>query len=667
MNRRESLKILLAAGGGILIPSSAFGFDVERTSTSRNDSAARQGERSTHIAPVFSWLTTGEVKPAGWIKEQMVRDLQEGFAGRLGDLCHEASSDIFVSHRNSAHTKNNGNRDNSKWWNGETEGNWRAGFIQMAYLTEDPRTMREADAYVRHILSSQGFDGYLGIYAADSRFMHPGELWTQACLLRGLVDYAQLAGNRDAMNAVKRSADLTVSVYGSRKTPIPWGESHDLMISDVMERLYDLTGDLRYRDFSVLLYRDWSRNSPDADTSLTSLLNLNAPFTGHGAHTYESIRVPLWLSMATGSEDLTKASRNALMKLAGYTEISGSAVSQEDIDNLKPDPTYTEYEYCGTKEIQFTLESALQKTGIASIGDRIEKLWFNAAQGSRTADGRAITYLTPDNRLKCNGRTPDDTKPQPRNKFSPTHADVAVCCNPNATNVAAMYVRGMWMRHRSGALAALLYGPCHVSTRVRGVKLQIEEKTNYPFENTVEVVLSPERQVELPILLRDPGWSRGTTVTCAGAHISRVGGYWRVNKRWSRGDAIKLKFTPIVEEVEAVNREVALQYGPLLFARPLASNKIVTKNYPVAGFQDAYYEPATAAEEYKFFAESHGNGFGFRPVRSPSGADWLRPFDAPVVSLRGEMTRKSDGQRVDVDLVPLGNAPFLRRLTHPVS
>lgn len=669
MNRRESLKLLLAvAGGTVFVPPDLFGLNPASAAPSEMSSGNLTGVCSASVTPVFSWLTVGEVKPGGWIKEQMVRDLQEGFAGHLDELCHEASSDIFVTNRNSVHSENNVNAFNSKWWNGETEGNWRAGFIQMAYLTGDPRTMREADQYVRHILSSQDTDGYLGVYARGSRFMYSGELWTQACLLRGLLDYAELAGNADVMKAVKRSADLTVSVYGSGKTPIPWGEPHDLMISDVMERLFNLTGDPKYRDFSILQYREWSKNSPKADTSLASLLNPNVPFVWHGVHTYESIRVPLWLSMASGCEDLSKATQNAFLKLTWYTEPSGSAVSQEYIDNLPPDPTYTEYEYCATKEIQFTLESALQKTGVAAFGDKVERIWFNAAQGSRMADGRAITYLTPENRLRCNGRTPDGALAEARNKFSPTHADVAVCCNPNATNVAALFVRGMWMRHRTGALAALLYGPCDVSSCVSGVEVHLNEKTNYPFENTVEIVVRPDREIVFPLLLRDPGWSRGTTVTCAGARIVREGEYWRVSKRWKAGDTIRLTFSPVVEEVAAINGEVALQYGALLFAKPIGSNKTVVKKYAVSGFEDAYYTPAVELDQDLMLpAEARWEGFGFKPAPSSSGKDPLRPFDAPTVTLRGKMLQKSDGKQVSVDLVPLGNAPVLRRLTYPIS
>ncbi len=137
---------------------------------------------------------------------------------------------------------------------------------------------------------------------------------------------------------VQRCADLIISVYGPGKTPVLWGEDHDLMIIDVMERLFERTGEARYRDFSVWLYDEWKRNVSDTDTSLPSLLNRQAPFVQHGVHTYETIRVPPWLATATGRPDLGEAARNAMDKLNRYAEPGGSGVSEELISNRFPDP-----------------------------------------------------------------------------------------------------------------------------------------------------------------------------------------------------------------------------------------------------------------------------------------------------------------------------------------
>jgi hypothetical protein len=493
--------------------------------------------------------------------------------------------------------------------------------------------------------------------------------------MRGLLDYSELTGNQEVRKAVIRATDLTISEYSQRKTPVPFdytisgqGLSHDLMISDVMERLFDLTGDPKYHDFTVSLYQNMSRNVPTADTSLASLLDLNSDFTNHGANTFEAIRVPFWLWTATGREDFGRASRNALDKLSRYEEPSGSDVSGEDISNLRPDPTFTEYEYCGTKELQFTLESALQKTGMASLGDKIELIWFNAAQGSRLPNGRAVTYLTSDNRSHCDGLSPDGTKPQIRNKFSPTHTDVAVCCNPNATNVAPLFVRGMWMRHTGGGLAALLYGPCRVSTTVDGIPVRIEERTNYPFDNTVDLEIQLEGNVAFPLYLRDPAWSRGTTVKCDGATITRAGSYWVVRKKWQHGDKVHITFAPTIQEVPAVNGEIALQYGALVFAQPIDAQKITLKTYPLPGFEDSYYKPLTKNHEALALpALLRWQSFGFKPIPMNAGVNPLRPFDAAVITLQGTMTRRSDGTQVQATLVPLGNAAILRWVTFPIG
>jgi hypothetical protein len=135
MDRRDSLKLLLAASCSSILPpwlsaarrppaASAIPSDDAKASSQIGRDKATQA-----IAPVFTWLAMGEVKPAGWIKEQMMRDLNEGFAGRLDELCPEASSDIFASHRNSGSAEDNRNSARINWWNGETEGNWRSGFL----------------------------------------------------------------------------------------------------------------------------------------------------------------------------------------------------------------------------------------------------------------------------------------------------------------------------------------------------------------------------------------------------------------------------------------------------------------------------------------------------------------------------------------------------------
>jgi hypothetical protein len=609
----------------------------------------------------------GEVKPSGWLRAQMLRDIRDGFAGKLDLLAKEASSDIYVTGRNRRDAANSINGAHCHWWNGETEGNWRAGYIMLAYLTGDKDSMAKADAYVDHILASQDPDGYIGINAPELRYSDIGELWTQATLYRGLLDYAELTGSKRVFDAVKRAADHTIAVTGPGNKSFP-RDGHDIMITDVMERLYYDTGDPKYRDFSVWLYLDFSRKHPEADSILVSLLHPGYPFRGHAVHAYELVRVPIWLAYATGRDDLGNAWRNGMDRIQHYAFPGGASLGQEDIQDRPPDPTKYEFEYCDSKEVQADLESAFEMSGLSLFADRTEQIFFNDEQGARMPDGSAITYLTVENRLRCDGKSTDGSADEPRNKFSPTHQTPAVCCNPNATQIAPLYVSQMWMRKGDDTLVAPLYGPCTLTTSLTNIPITIEEKTDYPFTNHIDLIVQPDHPATFSILLRQPAWSKGASIACAdGAEVTREGSYWRVRKEWHPGDIVHIDFAPSIHAVPAINGELALQYGALLFAQPIASDQKSVKDYPVKGFHDTYLYPRPGADApLALPASLRSQSFGFKPspVENP---DMLHPFDTPAIELAGPMIDPATGATKQVTLVPLGNASLLRRVTFPLS
>jgi hypothetical protein len=264
--------------------------------------------------------------------------------------------------------------------------------------------------------------------------------------------------------------------------------------------------------------------------------------------------------------------------------------------------------------------------------------------------------------MRCDGVSLDGKGTEPRNKFSPTHKDVAVCCNPNATQVAALFVRGMWMRHRDGSLVAMLYGPSTVSTEIQGVPVRIEERTLYPFRSTVEFAIHPEKELNAPLRFRNPEWSRNTRVTCSGAHVSREGDYWVVRRHWRPGDTVRIAFSPQIQEIPVVDGEVAIRYGALIFAEPKPATRVSVKNYGVGDFEDSYYRPASSDTST---AESHKTlRLSELVVQHPSGnVDASYPFDTPLIALRGRIISAAQAPPAPITLVPLGNAPTLRRLT----
>ena len=163
----------------------------------------------------------------------MRRDLRDGFAGHLNELCTEVASDVFTKERNRPDKPNAGNAEGIDWWQGETEGNWRCGYIMMACLTGEPDAMAKAKAYVDHILAAQDADGYLGIFSPELRYKGNGDLWTQTCLFRGLLVYADATGDEKVWNAVKRAVDRTIEGYADCQKIEFTG--HDAMFTAVLE------------------------------------------------------------------------------------------------------------------------------------------------------------------------------------------------------------------------------------------------------------------------------------------------------------------------------------------------------------------------------------------------------------------------------------------------
>jgi DUF1680 family protein len=557
----------------------------------------------------------------------MNRDLQ-GFIGHLDELSERASSDPFGDNKVTSFEEDPAGMvvDTSRtWWNGETEAVWMDGLVRMAWLTQDTTTMAKVDAYMNHILDNKDEDGYIGIYTPASRYRHPkenGELWTQSRIFVAMLAYYEATGRVEILEAVQKAAQLTMSQYGPGRSyfqnPEPaGGVGHGLMFVDAMEWLYRITGDGAYKDFGLFCYEDYchSEKIRDRDNQLKYLLNMKKPFLWHAPHTMEHLRVPLWLYLVTGKPEYSRAFKNAFAKTQQYLVPSGACIGDENIKGRKPAPNLP-YEYCAMTELLTSVQSALAKTGHARYAELAENVALNAAQGARFADGKAISYLTRDNRTSA-------TRMQHRGKFafSPTHEQAAVCCNPNAGKLMPYYVNRMWMRKRGTekGLAAVIYGPCSVAAEIDGVAVRIEEVTDYPFSEIVRFVIYPDREVEFVLVLRNPHWSDKTQIAVSEADVKRDGDYHIIRKIWKSRDEVTLTFQAEVRPITAANDEVALRRGPLLYAMPIPEQRRITKTYALAVFHDYDIVPAPSAwPPVEKFARID-SGLGQRNWAKPQG------------------------------------------------
>jgi uncharacterized protein len=101
----------------------------------------------------------------------------------------------------------------------------------------------------------------------------------------------------------------------------------------------------------------------------------------------------------------------------------------------------------------------------------------------------------------------------------------------------------------------------------------VAQKTNYPWDGSVEISVAPAKPTEFTFYLRVPGWSEGTQVSINGKAVSAAtpGQYLALQRRWSPGDMINVKFAMTPQMIEANPRvvddygRVAVQRGPLVY------------------------------------------------------------------------------------------------------
>jgi DUF1680 family protein len=594
---------------------------------------------------------------------QLQNDLTHGFASRLDALTERAATDLFSQRIESSSQQ-------FAWWDSETRGNWLWGYTMMAGLAGLPEHQARVNELIAQLKNTQDNDGYLGIYSPASRYQHGndenGELWGQGRALLALLAHYEITGDETSLRAAQRAADLTIQHYGPGRSYFRQpqtrndltGMTHGLCYVDVVEWLYDLTNDSRYRDFGVWLYEDFNRMQlpfPNDDLTQLNLLNRNHYFNGHAVHTVEHLRA-LFFAAAHGNNPETKtALQNALWKLNHYALPSGAVIGDEGMHGL-PLPDIG-YEYCTLTELLFSLTSAMQKFSNPDLADWIEVLAFNAAQGARFSDGTGLAYLSLDQRIAAHNHRPDSYShlhdKHGRFKFSPTHEDVACCCNPNSLRLLPHYISRMWLQSEK-TLAAVLYGPCVLKTKLDDVEVTITSETDYPFEDSIRFTVNPLHALDFELLLRKPAWS--PTVTVDGVTAHEHDGWLAIHKTWQPGDIFTITFHPHVEVAPYPNGEYAVKRGALQYVYPIAHELHAIKGYPLTGFHDYEVTPTDIAQAYQpviLDASQPEYGLRYEQVSvktTPVG------WDQPYVKLEAD----------SYQLVPMG-CTILRRSSFPLK
>jgi len=632
-------------------------------------------------------LPLSEIEARGWMQKQMLRDITSGYISVYDQIQPTMQVDVFGSQKIKYSKRPNGDWEThaASWWPGEHEGYFTDAVVRNAFLTGYKPWIDKARKFLDHVLATQAQDptGYIGVYDPICRFdktvIDNGELWTQSRILGALLAFYEYSGEKKYLDAVRKAADCTIAAYSAPgKTYFQQpkfngggGLTHGLMYCEPMEWLTRLTGDKKYLDFALWLYKDYSAAKPEMkniDCQLANLLDRQRMFQEHSVHVCEHMRVIFWLATATGDKELRQAVDNIFYKYDRSETPTGVIVTDPVVHESvvgNYGSGYLPYEYCSIVESEISFASAMQKFGWASLGDRIEDLAFNAGQGARLPDGKAISYLTPDNRR--NALFADDFRCQ----MGACHR--VACCNLQAAKLMPYYVANMWMKSAdSRTLYATLLGPSAVNTAIgagAGVKVHVEEQTLYPFDNKVVFVLDPAQDATFDLAVRNPAWSLATRVDAPDATHKTVDGFIVLSKKWHTGDRVEITFDDHVQLRRFMDNECYVTKGALIYAEKLDETMTPTQtfinalaNYDVTPKDDAkartLFEQTRMPANPAMALAKDSTLYTYR-ANPQASADY--PFDTPYGFIDGQ-TVDANHKSTTATFVPMGSA-VLRKVT----
>ena len=508
----------------------------------------------------FQLLPAGSIRPSGWLRRQL-----ETQAAGLGGRVDETWPDLGP---------------NSGWLGGKGES-WERGpyfvdgLLPLAWQLDSPTLKAKAQRFIEWTLENPWPNGMFGPKSND-------DWWPRMVMLKALTQYQELTGDARVLPFMTRYFHYQLSALPERPLR-DWGRMRwqDEVASVLW--LYSRTQDQKLLELAALLKKqgyDWQGMYSDfpfrekTDAKLleakggTNVFMEDDGLQVHGVNVAQALKAsPVWSLISRDANDRAAIHHQLAMLDRYHGLANGMYSADEHLAGRNPSQGI---ELCAVVETLYSLEVALAITGDAALGDRIERIAYNALPGAFTDDMWAHQYDQQPNQVECSlHRRPWTTNGLEANLFGlDPHFG---CCTANFHQGWPKLTASLWMACADGGLAATVYAPCRVSTVARGVPIEIEQDTDYPFRSDIAIMLRPASPVTFPLRLRLPAWCRSPSVRINGesTKVSTGEGFLTVERQWNTGDTIHLSFPAEVVTETGYNDSISFSHGPLVFSLPI--------------------------------------------------------------------------------------------------
>jgi len=606
---------------GLLVLAACQAFAAEPDKRPAKENYARAFEPATRV--VFIPLPPGAIEPQGWLRDWCAT-ARDGYTGHMDEV-HPAFKQAWA-----ADYKMTG--DKLFWPNGgwpyEGGGYWFDGLARLGYAMHDDSLIGQAKTRFDVIIDNMNDNGILFLWwlnknnpedlkAAEGRHYRESEwpVWSSGLLGRALAGYYAGSGDPRALRALE-SAYSNSTGWATMEC---WGVSNawpayqtylwtgNKKIEQALNELFTKPGDEK-KEWSFQRYR----RKPDAKPG--------AEKPDHVVHFLETTAAAAVGYLWTGKSEYLDA------VLAWYDFVERDCMQPLGVivadEFYGPTGAFRSTETCDVSASIWSHILLLGITGRSAMADNVERAFFNAGPATVTRDFKTHVYFQSPNRMA------DKSLPRPDQcTYSRSHQPL--CCTAATNRFLPHYVTHMWMATYDNGLAAVHYGPCRVSALAgNGVRVQIDCRTDYPFNESIEMTVKPEKPAAFPLSLRIPGWCKKPAVSVNGATIDATPdakGLVRLQRSWKEGDTIRLQFPMSVQVATGTDKNLkpaapyaTVSYGPLLFALAIPDSKNANTPDPAA--------------QWNFALDLSGDkaGADVTVERGAMPARWDWPLESPL-------------------------------------
>jgi hypothetical protein len=522
--------------------------------------------RSPLLQTPFYPLPLGSVKAEGWLLNQLqlLRDGATGYAEEIHST---------VLGKESIWLGGPGVLTNGAKAPDEGVQYYLKGLVALAYTLNDANLIAKAQKYINWALESQNPDGSFG--PKDFTVVDPPtyDYWPRMPFLYALKDYYEATGDSRVIPFMTKYFEWqrnTLSTIPLSQTG--WGQARAGDNIETVLWLYNQTGEEALLTLADTLYAQaYDLTSIYTNNTFTDYRTFpNGDFdfmSQHGVNVAQDIKMPtIYYQRSKNPADRDAFMAGNIHLLRDNASITGVSPATEMLAGIN---SIAGQELCAIVERMQSNETAQMILGDSRIGDQLERIAFNALPGAMDKQNKIHQYYSAPNQVQSKSGDHAIRANFP-NAFMPGPYSGFACCRFDLHMGWAYYVKNMWAATSDNGLAAMAYGPSHVTTKVGSsdVSVSLTESTNYPFSDEITFTLNTGTSVAFPLELRIPEWTKGATVLVNGVAQTGVtsGEFYTINRTWNNNDVVTLTLPMKVTTSTGINNSVGVERGPLVYS-----------------------------------------------------------------------------------------------------